>query len=379
MNVMVVDDDPWMAELLKQIVMTMRPGVQVNCFSDVRSALAAWQEVSYSLVLADWNLPDDSGIRLLQKIREHDHTTPLVMITGRADRQSVMEIRPLGISAFITKPFDVPHVVKRIEGLLPALDYVPTSAVCREAFSSYLNGLADDDLELPMLAKVKGKLQLGYSGEALDLRELVGDWQDDPALCAHLITVSNSPPYIGIATQCTSLNDALRRLGARTSVNLALGFALKQRRIEDNFILTVLMQEHVNTAVRLAERVVALAKQCGVEPGQLQTAALLHRMGELCVIYQVHKWESNGNKLDEPSLIQSVNDFAAPLAIKLKACWGVPRVLRELIGAVYALPPTQVRRDQVLMRLAAALNNREPRAVIDRLMRLAGMSEAFGE
>lgn len=374
MHVMVVDDDPWIADLLKQIVLTMRPGTQVNCFGDVQSALAAWQEVNYSLVLADWNLPDDSGIRMLQKIREHDRTTPLVMITGRADRQSVMEIRPLGISAFITKPFDVPHVVKCIEALLPVSDYVPTSIVCREAFSSYLNGLADDDLDLPMLAKVKEKLQLGYRGETLDLRELTGDWQGDPALCAHLITASNSAAYIGLSTQCTSLNDALRRLGARTSVNLAMGFALKQCCIQDNLMLTVLMQDHVDSAVRLAERVVALAKQCGVEPAPLQTAALLHRVGELCVIYQVAKWESEGNKLDEPSLIQAVNDFAAPFAIKLKARWGVPRVLRELIGAVYALPPAQMRCDQVLMRLAAAINNSEPPAAIDRLMRLAGMA-----
>lgn len=139
-------------------------------------------------------------------------------------------------------------------------------------------------------------------------------------------------------------------------------------------MLTVLMQDHVDSAVRLAERVVALAKQCGVEPAPLQTAALLHRMGELCVIYQVAKWESEGNKLDEPSLIQAVNDFAAPFAIKLKARWGVPRVLRELIGAVYALPPAQMRCDQVLMRLAAAINNSEPPAAIDRLMRLAGMA-----
>ncbi|WP_339487179.1 response regulator [Pseudomonas sp. EL_65y_Pfl2_R95] len=374
MHVMVVDDDPWIADLLKQIVLTVRPGVQVNCFGDVQSALASWQQVSYALVLADWNLPDDSGIHMLQKIREQDRATPLVMITGRADRQSVMEIRPLGISAFITKPFDVPHVVKFIEGLLPPLDLLPTADIHQEAFSVYLNGLTDDNLDLPMLETVKEKLQLGYRGEALDLRELAGDWQSDPALCAHLIAVSNSAAYISQGAQCISLNDALRRLGARTSVNLAMGFALKQCCIQGNLMLSVLMQDHLDSAARLAERVSALAKQCGLEPAPLQTAALLHCIGELCVIYQVQKWEDLGNELDELLLMQALSDFAAPFAIKLKSRWGVPRVLRELIGAVYALPQTQVRRDQVVMRIATAINNNEPPVTVDRLMRLAGLA-----
>jgi HD-like signal output (HDOD) protein len=130
----------------------------------------------------------------------------------------------------------------------------------------------------------------------------------------------------------------------------------------------------LDSGVSLAERVVALAKQCGVEPAPLQTAALLHRIGELCVIYQAYKWESQGNRLDESLLMQAVKDFAAPLAIKLKAQWNVPMALRDMIGAVYALPQAQIRREQVLMRLAAAINNSEPPTTVDRLMRLAGLA-----
>lgn len=374
MQVMIVDDDPWIADLLKQIVLNVRPGVQVNCFADVQSAFASWRETRYALVLADWNLPDGSGVNLLQKIRVQDRETPLVMITGRSDRQSVLEVRRLGISAFITKPFDVPRVVACIEELLPLQDFVPTAPSIQEAFIAYLSGLAAEDLDLPMLEKVKEQLQLGYRGESLDLRELASSWQGDPSLCMHLIAASNSAAYIGFGAQCTSLSDALRRLGPRTSVNLAMGFALKQISMQGSLVLSVLMKEYLDSALSLAERVVALAKQCGVEPAPLQTAALLHRIGELCVIYQAYKWESQGNRLDESLLMQAVNDFSAPLAIKLKAQWSVPMVLREMIGAVYALPQAQIRREQVLMRLAAAINNSEPPATVDRLMRLAGLA-----
>ncbi|WP_339410280.1 MULTISPECIES: HDOD domain-containing protein [unclassified Pseudomonas] len=374
MQVMIVDDDPWIADLLKQIVLSLRPGIQVNCFGDMQSAFASWQEARYTLVLADWNLPDGSGVSLLQKIRLQDRETPLVMITGRSDRQSVLEVRRLGISAFITKPFDVPRVVACIEGLLPQQDFVATAPMTQEAFTAYLSGLTADGLDLPMLEQVKEQLQLGYRGESLDLRELASGWQGDPSLCVHLIAASNSAAYIGLGAQCTSLRDALRRLGPRTSVNLAMGFALKQVNMQDNLVLSVLMKDYLDNATALAERVVSLAKQCGIEPVPLQTAALLHRIGELCVIYQAYKWENQGNTLDENLLMQAICDFAAPFAIKLKAQWELPMALRELIGAVYALPQAQVRREQVLMRLAAAINNSEPPATVDRLSRLAGLA-----
>ena len=95
MRVMIVDDDPWLADLLKQLVLNARPAAAVDCFGDAEHALNAWQRSRYQLVLADWNLPDDSGLSLLRRIRQHDGDTPLVMITGRSDRESVLAVRPL--------------------------------------------------------------------------------------------------------------------------------------------------------------------------------------------------------------------------------------------------------------------------------------------
>ena len=134
----------------------------------------------------------------------------------------------------------------------------------------------------------------------------------------------------------------------------------------------MLLREHLEAAERLAEQVVILARQAGLDPAPLQVAALLHRMGELCVLLQSQKWASQGNSLDDRLLGQAIGDFAQPFALNLKSHWGLPMALRELIGAVYALPQVQVRREQVLMRLAAALCNGESAATVERLRRLAG-------
>ena len=172
MRVMIVDDDPWIADLLKQLVLSLRPSANIDCFGNVRSAAQAWQSNPYRLVLADWNLPDDSGLSLLQTIRKSDQQTPLVMITGRADRDSVLAIRPLAISAYITKPFEVPQVLAVLERLLPPAESREADAPVQTELRAYLRGLGAADLDLPLLGDVKDKLQQVCQGGPLDFKVL---------------------------------------------------------------------------------------------------------------------------------------------------------------------------------------------------------------
>ncbi|WP_224795656.1 HDOD domain-containing protein [Pseudomonas fluorescens] len=371
---MILDDDPWIAELLKQLVLSLRPLAQVECFGNVTDALQAWHPSTYQMVIADWNLPDASGVSLLQTIREQDRETPLIMITGRSDRDSVLTVRPLGISAFFTKPFQVSRVLECLKTLLPPDAPVQLPPVIDQSLIDYLSGLSSDELDLPLLAQVKERLQLGYGGEPMDIRELVQDWQHDPALCARLIAVANSALYNDVGQPCTSLIDAIKRLGELTSVNLALSQALRQANTQTNKLLMTRMQSYLDNAERLADQVASLARLCNLDPLPLQSAALLHRIGEFCVLFQTQKWENRGNSVGEEVLSHALRDFSAPFAINLKACWGLPLALRELIGAIYALPPMQVHREQVVMRLGAAMNNGEPAADLERLQRMAGLA-----
>ncbi|MHC8369462.1 HDOD domain-containing protein [Pseudomonas sp. MDT1-85] len=105
---------------------------------------------------------------------------------------------------------------------------------------------------------MKENLQCGFGGEQLDIRELVQDWQHDPALCAHLIGAANSAAYHGVGQPCTSLIDAIKRLGGLTSVNLALSQALRQTNTQTKGVVMACMQSYLDDAEGLAEQVVLL-------------------------------------------------------------------------------------------------------------------------
>lgn len=57
------------------------------------------------LVMCDWNMPEMTGIELLQQVRAGGFDIPFLMVTGRADMDSVMEAKTAGVSGYIAKPF----------------------------------------------------------------------------------------------------------------------------------------------------------------------------------------------------------------------------------------------------------------------------------
>ena len=377
MRVMILEDDPWIADLLKQIVLSLRPGAKVACLERLSDALLDWQQHGADLVIADWNLPDGQGTRLLEQIRQHDRQLPLLMVTARTDRASVLEVRPLGISAFIGKPFQVPKVLECLEKLLPADNPQDPAEQIEPAgdFLAHLAGLPASALDLPLNRSIRDLLLQSCKGEQPGLRELAEDWQHDPALSARLLAVANSSAYNGGGRPCLSLLEALQRLGGATSLNLAMALALRQSSALQNAQLRMLADEHLGAAERLAEKSVALARQCHLDPAPLYCAALLHRMGELCVLYLAQAWENSGGSLSEAQVRQALEQFSAPFAIAIKARWQLPMALRELIGACYGLPSNNVKQANILMRLASSELDAHPDSHEQaRLRRLAGLA-----
>lgn len=377
MRVMILEDDHWIADLLKQIVLSLRPSAEIVCLGSVAEALADWQQQPSDLVISGWDLPDGEGTRLLKQVRQHNHEVPLVVITSRTDRSSVVKVRALGISAFIGKPFQASRVAASLDELLPvaAAEHHAARAVGDEDFLTYLQQLPTDELDMPLSKGIRDRLLQSFKGEQLNLRELAEDWRHDPALNARLLTVANSSAYHGAGRPCISPLEALQKLGAATSLNLAMALALRQSSALDNPLLRRLAEGHLDACERLAETSIALARLCNLDPAPFHCAALLHRMGELGVLYLAQAWENRGHSLSEEPLLLALGQFSAPFAIAMKVRWQLPMALRELIGACYGLPNISVKREVVVMRLAAC--EQDPAADSKdqaRLRRLAGLA-----
>lgn len=59
-----------------------------------------------NIILSDMLLPKLSGIELIQKIRQKDHTTRVIMLTGTVDKEKLIKVSELKLTKLLEKPIN---------------------------------------------------------------------------------------------------------------------------------------------------------------------------------------------------------------------------------------------------------------------------------
>jgi two-component system chemotaxis response regulator CheY len=119
LDVLLVDDDP----VTRRMVcgQLQRLGVQkIRQAEDGRAALEELGRQKPNVLITDWNMPRVNGLQLLQIIRKHEafKSLPVLMITGRAEKEYVLTAAQEGVSSYIVKPFDVQTLETKLNKVL---------------------------------------------------------------------------------------------------------------------------------------------------------------------------------------------------------------------------------------------------------------------
>ncbi|MGV9355455.1 response regulator transcription factor [Streptomyces misionensis] len=116
LRVLVVDDDPDLAEVLTGAL--RYEGWEVRAAADGTAALAAARELRPDAVVLDVMLPDMDGLAVLRGLHESQPDVCVLFLTAR----DAVEDRIAGLTAggddYVTKPFSLEEVVARLRGLL---------------------------------------------------------------------------------------------------------------------------------------------------------------------------------------------------------------------------------------------------------------------
>ncbi len=114
-TILVVDDEPKIIEVVASYL--ERAGYQVVAASTGKQALEQFQRHSPLLVVLDLMLPDLSGEDVCRAIRRQS-ATPVILLTARAEEESVLRGLALGADDYVTKPFSPRQLVARVEAVL---------------------------------------------------------------------------------------------------------------------------------------------------------------------------------------------------------------------------------------------------------------------
>jgi two-component system NtrC family response regulator len=112
MTILVVDDEPAQRELLGGFL--AKRGWSVELAAGGAEALAILRRTSIDLVLADYRMPDLSGIDLLKAIKQLNPEVPFVLITAYGSIGSAVEAMKAGAYDYLTKPIELEELVHLI-------------------------------------------------------------------------------------------------------------------------------------------------------------------------------------------------------------------------------------------------------------------------
>jgi two-component system response regulator PhoP len=117
MRVLIVEDERRLAE---NIARSLREsaGYAVDVAFDGEDGLYMAQSNPYDLVLLDLMLPKIDGLTLLKRLREGGGETPVLVLTARDEKESIVALLNAGADDYVAKPFDLGELLARAKALI---------------------------------------------------------------------------------------------------------------------------------------------------------------------------------------------------------------------------------------------------------------------
>ncbi|MEU9256215.1 response regulator transcription factor [Streptomyces sp. NPDC048270] len=115
MRVLVVEDEPFMAEAL--LAGLRQEAMAADLATDGESALDRLASHSYDVVVLDRDLPKVHGDEVCRRISEDHRSVRVLMLTAASALDDRVNGLRLGADDYLSKPFDFPELVARLRAL----------------------------------------------------------------------------------------------------------------------------------------------------------------------------------------------------------------------------------------------------------------------
>lgn len=114
----IVEDDTNIREI--EAFSLKNSGYQVKDFSCAEDFFKGMEEKLPNLILLDVMLPDEDGLSIVKKIRDHSESRriPVIMVTAKTTELDKVKGLDLGADDYMTKPFGVMELISRVKALL---------------------------------------------------------------------------------------------------------------------------------------------------------------------------------------------------------------------------------------------------------------------
>lgn len=202
MRVLVVDDEPALAELVARGLSRQDMAVDVTHRGDDADELLAVND--YDVVVLDRDLPGLHGDEVARRLARRGSLTRILMLTAATTLTDRVNGLELGADDYLAKPFEYPELVARVRAL-GRRSVAPVAPVLERAglvVDSNRRTATRDGRLLDLTSKELGVLEEllradGRIVSAEDLLEKVWDMNIDPFTTAVRVTMSKLRRKLG--------------------------------------------------------------------------------------------------------------------------------------------------------------------------------------
>jgi two-component system alkaline phosphatase synthesis response regulator PhoP len=194
-RILLVEDEPGLVLTLSDLLTV--EGYEVETAMDGPTGLARAAGESFDLIVLDVMLPGKNGLEVCRELRHQGKDTPVLMLTAKTQLVDRVVGFKIGADDYVTKPFEAPELLARIEALLRRSKREKVAPVGRFEFGdievNFENGhvlksgapisLAGKELELL-------RYLIDHRGTVVSRDELLeGVWEYQPGVSSRTIDV----------------------------------------------------------------------------------------------------------------------------------------------------------------------------------------------
>lgn len=121
MQVLIVDDNHFELNGMKDILNKSFPTAEVSTASNGSSGIKLAQEKSFDLIITDIKMPDISGVDLIREVRKTNRKVKLLVISGYDSFETAKSLLSLNVTDYLLKPLNINEFISVLDKLLQPL------------------------------------------------------------------------------------------------------------------------------------------------------------------------------------------------------------------------------------------------------------------
>ncbi len=112
-KILVVDDEDYHRELMKKLL--TRLGYHVAVVPSAEEAFSILEKEKFPVIITDLIMLEMDGVEFCRRIRETDHKTVVIALTGHTDLYEPAKLKEAGFDNHLSKPFRINIIQKAIQ------------------------------------------------------------------------------------------------------------------------------------------------------------------------------------------------------------------------------------------------------------------------